>query len=96
MEARTRNNPPKESTKPLRLYSPKIIEEWERAFLTGIRILHDNGRTWVEVSKVIGVSTTELERYRYRQKTPKQPALFFLCESLGCSLAELLMMGQEE
>lgn len=96
MQAGKRNNPPKQSTKPLRLYSPKIIEEWERAFLKGIEVLHDNGHTWVEISKIIGISTTELERYRYRQKTPKQPALFFLADSLGCSLAELLMIGQDE
>lgn len=91
-----RDNHTKKRAKPIREYPPNITKEFRQGFRAGLNTLHASGRKWEQICKDVGVSLTELDRYRKDQKTPPQPAFFFLAGALRCSLAELLMMGQED
>lgn len=96
MEAEKRDNPPFKKAKTPRPYSPKLLAEWNKGVQAGMHALHDNGRTWVEVGKVLGIGISETKRIRSGERNAPLPAFIHLAEALNISLVELLMMGQEE
>jgi hypothetical protein len=89
-------NPTTKRGKPAKTFSPKLIAEFNTAFVKGLEVLNAQGMTWVKISDIIGLGESQVKRIRWGQRNANLPAFIHLADALGVSLVELLCMGVEE
>lgn len=90
-----RGNHSRKYIRPVRKFSPKLIGEFNRAFIVGATVLNESGLSWTKVAQVCGMGISEIKRIRGGERNATLPALIHLCDGIGLSLLELFEMGSQ-
>ena len=96
LDERKRKNPTPKPPRTPRPFSPKLIAEFNTAFVEGLNALHGRGLPWIAVSKICGLGISHIKRIRSGECNANLPAFIHLADALNVSLVELLCMGQNE